>query len=167
MSAGLSFDLRQLEAIADQLDAAAAQGRDMTVLMDRIGMAMETTTEERFEQEQAPDGSKWTPSLRAKEDGGKTLTLTGRLSNSITHLARADSVEVGTNLIYAGVHQFGATIRAKTDRGLAFKLPGIGFVRPMSVVIGARPFIGIGGDDEETIAELAEDFFLEPFAEAA
>ncbi len=163
----LRFNLREIEVLADRFDEAEARGRDLTELMDRIGMAMETSTQERFETETAPDGGKWQPSIRARVQGGKTLTLSGRLANSITHRATGDSVEIGTNLIYANTHQEGATIRAKSGR-LAFNLPGgLGLRRPEQVVIPARPFVGLGGDDEETIVELAEDFFAEPLGVAA
>ena len=83
------FDIRlpgQIEALADQFDAAGDAMRDMSDLMDSIGMAMETTVEERFAGEHAPDGRPWTPSIRKKVEGGKTLTKSGRLSNSITLL---------------------------------------------------------------------------------
>ena len=78
--------------------------------MDQIGAALEDSTHQRFADETGPDGVKWKPSRRAREDGGKTLTDTRRLENSTTHLAGRLSVEIGTNMIYAGIHQFGGTI---------------------------------------------------------
>ena len=159
----IRFDLSQIEALADQFDAAGDAMRDMSDLMDMIGMAMETTVEERFAGEHAPDGRPWTPSIRKKVEGGKTLTKSGRLSNSITHNAGSDSVEIGSNLIYAGTHQNGAVIAGNPD--LVFRLPGaLGFRRAKSVTIPARPFLGIGGDDETTITELAEDWLAERLA---
>lgn len=164
----LRFNLREIEVLADRFDEAEARGRDLTELMDRIGMAMETSTQERFETETAPDGGKWQPSIRARVQGGRTLTLSGRGANSITHRASSDQVEIGTNVIYMAKHQEGGPIRAKTAAGLAFNLPGgLGLRRPMEVIMPKREFVGLGGDDEETIVELAEDFFAEPLGVAA
>lgn len=144
------------------LAALMSRTDDLSPLMERIGMAMEATTIERFDNEEAPDGSSWVQSIRAKETGGKTLTDSARLKQSITYRAGADQVEVGTNVIYAGAHQKGATIRATSGGRLAFKLPGgLGFRTAEEVILPARPFLGISADDELEIAGLAEDYLLE------
>lgn len=165
MSLALRLNLIELDQLADRFEAAGESARDKSELMDRIGMAMEASTQDNFEGEHAPDGTPWAPSLRAKLDGGKTLTDSGRLSDSVTHRSTSDSVEIGSNLIYAGVHQDGATIHAKSSRGLAFQLPGgLGLRRPQQVIIPQRQFLGIGNDDEQTIVELADDWLTERLA---
>ncbi len=159
--ASIHFDIAELPGIERSLRAAQARSLDLEPLMDQIGMAMETTTHERFEEERAPDGAPWTPTIRKREEGGQILRQRGHLDNSITHKASADSVEIGSNLIYARIHQEGGTISAKGDGPLRFKLPGaLGFRSAESVFIPARPFLGIGGDDEQTIVELTEDYLL-------
>lgn len=166
MSAAITIDLGELVALNGRLEAAYARSKDLSPLMDAIGMAMETSTDERFDNEATPDGRPWKQSIRAREDGGKTLTgpNSARLRNSITHAANADSVEIGSNLIYAGIHQFGGRITAKAGH-LKFALPGgLGFVSVKGVNIPARPYLGIGGDDEQTIAELSADYLFEELA---
>lgn len=164
MAAAITIDLGELVALNGRLEAAYARSKDLSPLMDAIGMAMETSTDERFDNEASPDGRPWKKSLRAREQGGKTLTDSARLRGSITHAANADSVEIGSNLIYAGIHQFGGRIAAKSGH-LKFALPGgLGFVSVKGVNIPARPYLGIGGDDEQTIAELSADYLLEDLA---
>lgn len=146
------------EAVAGALDRLLAAGSDLTPAMDAIGGALVLSTEERFEFERAPGGSPWPPSIRALVTGGKTLTDSGRLGDSITHDAGRDSVRVGTNVRYAAVHQFGATISAKAAPLLVFRIPGLGLRRKKSVRIPARPFLGIDDDDRGRIADELTDY---------
>ena len=135
---------------------------DLTALMGRIGLFLETTTVERFDTETAPSGERWLPSLRARTTGGKTLTDSARLKQSMTHRASADRLEVGTNVIYAGVHQGGAVITAKGGGRLGFKLPGgLGFRSPESVAIPKREFLGLSSDDVEEIDALVTVYVAE------
>jgi len=57
------------------------------------------------------EGLSWPPTRR----GGVPLNETGRLRGSINHLVRSrgsqSEISVGTNVVYAAVHHFGATIR--------------------------------------------------------
>jgi phage virion morphogenesis protein len=143
---------KQLRAIADGLE-------ERDELMDAIGLYLESSTLDRFDDETAPDGTPWKKSFRAKEQGGKTLTDQGLLKGSIAYIATNDNVEWGSNLIYARPHQEGATITAKGGGRLTFRLPGnLGFRSVLSVTLPARPFLGINGEDEYQILGLAEDY---------
>lgn len=141
------------DVVRESLDRLVAAGEDLTPAMDAIGGALVLSTEERFEFERAPGGSPWPPSVRALLTGGKTLSESGRLGDSITHDASRDGVRLGTNVRYAATHQFGATISAKTARGLVFNIPGLGWRRKASVTIPPRPFLGIDDDDRDRIGE--------------
>jgi phage virion morphogenesis protein len=152
-------DLPRFNAAVREIER---RGGDLSPLMDRIGQALVSSTMERFETEQAPDGARWAPSLRARTEGGKTLTKSAVLRGSITHIFRGDQVEVGTNVLYAGIHQEGGTIRPKRSGRLTFRLPGgLGFRSVAQVVIPARPFLGVSPDDEEEIVAQAEDYLAE------
>ena len=154
-------DLPKAEAIIGQL---LERGSDLSPLMSRIGQYGESSTIQRFDDETAPDGSKWPQSIRARVEGGKTLTDSARLKMSITHRSDSSSAEWGTNVIYAAVHQSGATIRPVSAKALSFRLPGnLRFVSVKEVVIPARPFIGLSAEDEEEIVALGEDYFAEVF----
>lgn len=149
------------DAVSPAMAELARRLGNLTPVMDEIGGALETSTVLRFERETGPDGAKWPPSLRAQLTGGQTLTDTARLRQSITHRADSDSVAVGTNVVYAAIHQVGGTIRAKSARGLAFRLADGGFRRVQSVTIPARPFLGVDDDDQGAIADIISDWLSE------
>ena len=127
--------------------------------------AVRTSTLERYKQEKDPEGKKWKSSIRAEAEGGKTLTDTARLRNSIRAKSDASGFMVGTNTIYASTHQLGEkgrkiTIRAKTSKGLVFKI-GDRWIRKRQVTvrvkIPARPFLGLSDDDLQEIKGTLED----------
>lgn len=146
--------IRTQAVLNDLLDRT----QDLSPLMATIGAYGEESSVHRFETQKGPDGQTWEPSLRAKATGGQTLVDSGRYRSSITWNADRDSAEWGTNLIYAGVHQDGATISAKGDGRLGFFIPGIGFRSPREVVIPARPVFGISAEDEDEIDAIVHDY---------
>lgn len=159
MAVAFSMRMNGLDRAEQQLRAIAAGIADRLPLMEGIGLYLESSTLDRFDQERAPDGSTWAQSLRAKEEGGKTLTDHQHLRGSITSNATNDRVEWGSNLIYARPHQEGATITAKGGGRLKFSLPGgLGFRSVLSVTLPARPFLGVNAEDERQIIGVAEDY---------
>lgn len=157
--AGIAVNLEETEAALAFLDRAIGRTDDKQRLFEAIGGALVTSTQKRFEDEKGPDGKAWPPSLRARLTGGRTLTDTARLVSSITFEATADRLAVGTNVIYAAIHQMGGTIKAKTKAGLRFRAPGNGgWVRKSQVEMPARPFLGLDEEDNKEIAALAADW---------
>lgn len=71
-----------------------------------VGRYGVSSTRLRFRTQTDPDGRRWFPSRRAKEQGGQTLRDTSRLNNSITYNADNTGVEWGTNVRYGAAHQF-------------------------------------------------------------
>ncbi len=101
------FGLPELEAGLAAL-AGRVQGRDM---LESVGVTLTENVRMTFVAGTSPYGVKWLP---LKFRRGDPLRDTGRLMNSITHRVAADGVEVGTNVPYAGVHQFGyAVLKAR------------------------------------------------------
>lgn len=137
---------------------------DKTGVMNAIAEGLRTSTEERFQAQETPEGTKWEESLRASENGGKTLIRTSALRTSIKTEVNSTGLAVGTNLIYAATHQFGdeRTIRAKNGKYLKFKI-GDRFVSKQSVRVNipARPFLGISEKDNEEIREILENIVRE------
>lgn len=117
----------------------AAVLADPSTAMDQIGRYLVASTLRRFERERAPDGSPWLKSARALAEGGRTLTDTGRLRGSIAHTVTdgGRAVEVGSNVIYAAIHQFGG----RAGRGRKVKLP-------------PRPYLGIDDRDRMNILRI-------------
>jgi phage virion morphogenesis protein len=75
--------------------------------------------------------------------GGKVLIDTARLMNSVTSRARNDRVEIGTNVIYAAIHQLGG----KAGRG-------------RKVTIPARPFLAVQDEDWTEIKKTIERYLM-------
>ena len=136
----------RIEVTVDDAEARAALARlvaraeDLTPVMDEIGGALVLSTQRRFELGAGPGGLAWKPSQRALAEGGKTLVDTARLLASLTHRAGRDRVDVGTNVVYAAIHQFGGP----AGRGLKTTLP-------------ARPFLGLDDDDRREIVAIVGD----------
>lgn len=77
----------------------------------------------------------------ASGNAGQPLRDTGRLNRSITSNASNSGVIVGTNVIYAPTHQFGATIVPKNGKRLVFPGATGNLIFAKKVVVPARPFL--------------------------
>lgn len=121
----------------------AAMFDDLTPLMDDLGAEIEDQTLERFETNIAPDGSPWLPSLRVQQAQGNAQTLVdkGHLRDSITRNSGPRMTQVGTNVVYAAIHQFGG----ETGRNKSVEMP-------------ARPYLGISDENERELIYIARDF---------
>ena len=132
-------------------------GVDKAGINNTIAEGLRTSTIERFQAEKSPEEKKWKQSIRAREEGGKTLTKSTALRSSIRSEASADGLAIGTNDIRAATHQFGDTriIKAKRKKALRFRINGR-WVRKkeVKVPIPARPFLGVSEEDEEEIKKL-------------
>lgn len=149
----------ELQDLADKLSRLSSI--DKAGLNNAIAEALRSGTIDRFEQTKSPDGTAWKRSIRASAKGGLTLTMTTNLKTSIHARATEEGAEVGTNLVYAATHQFGAsgrTIRAKNKPNLMFQYNGR-WIRKKQVTVNipARPFLGISDEDREEIRNLAEE----------
>lgn len=129
-------------------------------LMEQVGAYGVSSTQGRFIDQVDPEGNKWKPSRRAQTKGGQTLRDKGRLFSSFTFAATSSQAEWGTNLIYAGIHHFGGTIKPKNAKSLAFAgMQGMVFAK--EVTIPARPYIGFNADDGQEVTAIAHDWIRE------
>ena len=155
MAVRLTLDLDDAPA-ADGLARLIDLGEHLDPILGGIGGILEQSARDRIGVTNlGPDGTPWTPSRRARRKaGGRTLWDTGRLVASLTHSVSGGSVSVGSGVIHAGVHQFGATIRPKTARALSF-VGADGTRRTVkSVTIPARPYLGVSAEDRDDILDL-------------
>lgn len=137
-------------------------GNDTSPLMQGIATILENSTRERFADEVGPDGEDWEQSLRAKLFGGKTLTKDGHLGDSISSQHSRTTATVGSNRIYAAIHQFGGFIQAKPGKALRFEFAGAGtntHVTVQNVFIPARPFLGVSDMDSGDVEDFIHDKF--------
>lgn len=120
-------------------------------VMKTIGEIVRASVERNFAAGGRP--TPWPESGRVKEDGGQTLSLTGRLRRSFTVDAGDGYASVGTNVKYAAIHQFGGVIKPKKAKGL--KTPYGVFKQ---VTIPARPFLMVHDEDWVEIKAAIGDF---------
>ncbi len=127
-------------------------------LMRAIGVGLQHTTRDRFDAGTDPQGRPWKALNPAYAQQRKPMPIlqqmgdSGGLKGSITFAAARNQVEVGSNKVYAAIHQFGGVIRPKTARSLAFHLGGH-LVLARSVTVPARPYLGFGPADEEAVLD--------------
>jgi phage virion morphogenesis protein len=171
------------------LDRVARAGGDTSALMAEIGAAMLYSVQRRFERETGPDGTPWARHAprtarqreRRRSRGNAPLTPkllrdSTRLYSSITSEATAETAAVGTNIIYAAIHQTGGTItQYPQSRKVRFRKVGgrLRFARKAhkravekpvtygtrTIVIPARPYLGFSEADRAEILALAEAHF--------
>ena len=147
------------ERVQATLGRLAAAAGDLTSAFDDIGAGLVTSTLRRFETARDPVGRPWRPlsiNTIIRRLGGRSKTFTrkgdlrkpaaryiaglkilqhrGHLMGGIHHRATRDGVEVGSDRVYARIHQFG---------GMAG--------RGRKVIIPPRPFLGIDADDEAMV----------------
>ena len=107
------------DSVTAGLARASGQLDDMTPVMDQIGEYLVMSTKERFKAGVSPEGVKWAPKSATtlarygarKSNRVDTRPLfgpSGMLSSQIHHEASPTQLEVGSNLVYAAVQQFGA-----------------------------------------------------------
>jgi phage virion morphogenesis protein len=168
--------------VVNRLIAVATQPAAM--MRDIAGYLL-FSTQRRFETETGPDGKKWPPlkpRTAAARAGRKVrgtdhiLRDTTRLYQSLISASDATSAQVGTNVEYAAIHQFGGAIamparagrvtfkKIRGKRGVRFVRTGTKDATVQDVAIGAhainmpaRPFLGINADDQAEIETIAAE----------
>jgi phage virion morphogenesis protein len=156
----VTFDDSAILGALDRLqEGIAAEGG----LLAQIGAYGVASTTRRFGTETAPDGAPWkglNPAYASfKGAGYDILTRSGALRSSQHYVVGAGEVSWGSGMIYAAVHQFGATIVPKNAKALSFQLGLDGRrVFAKSVTIPARPYLGISLEDREEIIAITQDF---------
>ena len=147
--AGARFDgTAAIEHLSGLVDAI----NDPAPLLAELGEYGLRSTRARFKTQTAPDGTAWAAlqpwyQKEKRRNKNRILTLNGYLRGQMTWQLVGDrTVEIGSNLPYAAVHQFGATIKPRAAKVLMFR----GHVAK-SVTIPARPYLGLSDEDRSEI----------------
>lgn len=147
--AGARFDgTAAIEHLSGLVDAI----NDPSPLLAELGEYGLRSTRARFKTQTAPDGIAWAAlqpwyQKEKRRNKNRILTLNGYLRGQMTWQLVGDrTVEIGSNLPYAAVHQFGATIKPRAAKVLMFR----GHVAK-SVTIPARPYLGLSDEDRSEI----------------
>jgi phage gpG-like protein len=126
------------------------------------GLALKNVSRKAFAEGADPaTGAKWAPLKNPRGQGAKSpgstspiLSDRGTLKRSIIFNAFPDgSVILGSNLVYAGIHQWGGQtkahdITARNAKALRFNGRFAKKVKHPGSTIPARPFMGIPRDFE-------------------
>ena len=113
---------------------------------DDIGEHLLNRTRARFDSQTAPDGRAWqalSPGYQKhkKQNKDKILTLYGHLRGLLNRFSDANSLRVGTPLIYGATHQFGDPSRH----------------------IPARPFLGLSAEDTSDVLTILNEWISGAF----
>jgi len=133
--------------VIEVLNEILRRGQNLRPALEMIAEeVLQPSTRERFDTEEAPDGTKWMPlspeyQARKKKNADKILTLEAFLRESFFPEISDTQLLFGTDKIQAATHQFGRPV-------------GDG-------EIPARPFLGISDDDERHIIDILQTFLLE------
>lgn len=130
--------VKSLQQIANQLEQPRR-------LYGILGETLKKIHTARFKAEQDPDGNNWKAlddrTLALKRKRGKSpkiLRQYGYLADKTAYNVTNDNVEFGSKEVYARLHQFGG----KAGRGKKVSIP-------------ARPWLGVGKNDETLLLEKA------------
>lgn len=162
----------RIDITLDDAAIRAAFGRLQDTMrggvLKAIAAGLVEETQHRFDRGIGPTGTAWAalhPAYAAIKRGPGILREAGMLQRSITSHVSGSRVVVGSNLVYAAVHQFGATIRPRSAKALVFRLGmtgprggrSSGIVRASAVTIPARPYLGFGRDDRQMVMDVLQD----------
>ena len=142
MSGDLIIDLRQLLPLRRRL--MLLSNLRLQRLFDVLGGELENQTRRRISTEKTdPDGEPWDEWSEAyaavRPQKGGLLDLDGGLVDSIAYETSSDAITVGSNLVYALVHQDGWKKKN----------------------IPARPYLGVSDENLADLGQLVIDFIAQ------
>lgn len=177
----LNFNIRS-DVVINVLDRTEATLENPNAMYQDMGEYLVPAIQDRFKTSTAPDGSKWQPNsemtylnILGKQHTNKDGTLNrkginrvmskrvlvgdGTLMNSVHYQVSGNLLLVGSNLIYAAIHQFGGTIKPKNKKSLSWKIGDVS-IFAKKVVIPKREWLGISIADEVELMNIVEDHIL-------
>lgn len=142
--------------IAEALARLGRSAANLAPVMRVIAGIMHDEVEENFAQQGRPRWLGLKPPVAKRRIGGKILQDSGQLAASIEPGSDANSAWVGTNKVYAAIHQFGGktsphVIAPRYKKALAFGGRVVKRVQHPGSNIPARPFLVITASGEEHI----------------
>lgn len=114
-----------------------------------IGGLIESQTRRRFDERRAPDGAawpSWSPAYASTRRAGQTLLVaSGAFRDSVAWTLSGDALTVGSNLVFAALHQEG----------------GSDDMAPGPAAVPARPWLGVSPDNIREIQDVIGDWLQE------
>ena len=125
-----------ISEIQNQLKRLEDGVENRYLLMRRLSETMHTAVKLNFRYAGRPK------LLGLKYRNGKPLNDTGALRNSFSTFSDNDTALVGTNLVYAAIHNFGGM----AGRGRKVRIP-------------QREFLVLSNDDKQALMDDVQDYF--------
>lgn len=125
-----------ISEVQNQLKRLEDGVENRSMLMRKLSETMHTAVKLNFKDGGRP---KW---LGLKYRAGKPLTDTGRLKDSFSTMYDNDTALVGTNIIYAAIHNFGG--QAGRNR---------------KVTIPQREFLVLTNEDKQSLMDDVQEYF--------
>jgi phage virion morphogenesis protein len=152
-AAVVSVDSREIKRLAAVLNRSSLDAGNRRRLMAALGAELEDQTKERFETKRSPEGTPWEEisekHRRYLEDrfpgSQPPLVVGGELRDTVESQVSDWAVLMGATKVYAAVHQFSWDEKN----------------------IPARPYLGVGASDEESLVAVAEDFLVSAIRRAS
>lgn len=185
-TATITVDDREVRELLERMRRRG--GVLQNLMLRKVGEIVQESVQRNFEERRGPDGASW-PQVSPRyaeykrkkgKDPLNILIWSRRLMGSIHPSVQGDAVLVGTNVVYAAIHQFGGSFeRAARKQTLYFKQYKSGEVKNRFVKKGrsnfardvdvaahevympARPYLGVREDDWPKIAEVIRAHMLE------
>lgn len=132
----IEVQIDNLFVVQNQLERLGDGVQNRYLLMRRLSETMHKGVRDNFRAGGRPS---W---LGLKYRNGKPLNDTGALRNSFSTLSDNDTALVGTNLVYAAIHNFG---------GMAG--------RNRKVHIPQREFLTLTNTDKQALMDDVQDYF--------
>lgn len=164
------------EALATALERLQHVGGNMKLVYKDIGEYLEQSTKARFDAEVDPDGRPWEPLAQAtlkRKRANTILQEKGYLKGLIRYKETSDKLLVGSDRVYAAIHQFGGKVDMPArSQQVYFKRNRDGSVgnrftskrrsdfaqwasmAAYSIEIPARPFLGLSLADRAKILSI-------------
>lgn len=134
-----------IDSVQKALQDLGAGITNRTTLMETLAGTMANAVAQNFTDGGRPD--KWEA---PKHRTGSPLIDTGMLKNSITEMSDNDNAMVGTNIVYAAIHNFGGKIKRVTSKGTK-----------VEVEMPQREFLNLTEQDEADVLEDVQNYFKE------
>ena len=106
----VKIDLSGLSKLNRTIETFSRKIKDRRALNLALATTLRECTRKRFETKKTPEGKAWT----------SPLVQSGDLRGKLLIDANEQIAKVGSNLVYAAIHQFGGVIKAKKGKALMF-----------------------------------------------
>ncbi len=146
------------------------QAHNLEPAYARIASRLLASAQRRFETQTDPEGKAWEPlkesTLAARAKAGKSggiLKVNGYLLNSLEERSSNQGAQVGSNWLYARIHQLGGTTKAHVIRPINKKALAFGGVCVKQVnhpgsKIPARAYLGVDDSDAKAIEHIISSY---------